>query len=149
MPSVGDNIDAYCLKCKLILAHVILFKVDGVVNRVKCKTCGAEHKYRPPVAAERKTVREKRPAERKSVSATKTAQLKQSESQAALQWDLKIRNRQPDAPVRDYAIHETYKVNDVIHHPKFGMGFVEKIISDKSMQVLFNDSIKLLAMNVT
>ena len=55
MLSVGENIDAYCLKCKLVLAHLILFKVDGVVNRVKCKTCGAEHKYRGTVPGAKKT----------------------------------------------------------------------------------------------
>jgi len=150
VPSVGDNIDAYCLKCKLLLAHVILFKVDGAVSRVKCKTCGAEHKYRPAPGIVKKAEKSERTTVRKAASPKKTdaAKPKLSDSQAALQWDLKIRNRQPDAPVRNYSMQETYKINDVINHPKFGVGFVEKILSDKSMSVLFADSVKLLAMNI-
>jgi len=148
--AVGDNIDAYCLKCKLLLAHVVLFKVNGAVSRVKCKTCGAEHKYRPVPGTTRKTEKSERTITRKAASPKKAAAAGSnlSDAQAALQWDLKIRNRQADAPVRDYSIKETYKVNEVINHPTFGMGFVEKILSDKSMSVLFNDSVKLLGMNI-
>jgi hypothetical protein len=150
VPSVGDNIDAYCLKCKLLLAHVILFKVDGAVSRVKCKTCGAEHKYRPAPGTVKKAEKGERTVTRKAASPKKAdaPKAKLSDAQVALQWDLKIRNRQPDAPVRNYSIQETYKINDVINHSKFGVGFVEKILSDKSMSVLFADSVKLLAMNI-
>lgn len=150
MKSVGDNIDAYCLKCKLLLAHVILFKVDGVVSRVKCKTCGAEHKYRPGGGATVKKERgervvAKKPAASKSASASKQML---SDAQAAQAWDLKIRNRKADAPVHAYSIYETYKTGDIINHPTFGLGFVEKILSDKSMSVLFSNSIKLLGMSI-
>jgi len=150
VPSVGDNIDAYCLKCKLLLAHVVLFKVNGVVNRVKCKTCGAEHKYRPTTGVAKKSDKSERTVAGKAASPKKAGVPKAapSESQAALQWDLKIRNRQPDAPAREYSIREIYTANDIINHPKFGVGFVEKILSDKSMSVLFCDSVKLLAMNI-
>lgn len=147
MPSVGDNIDAYCLKCKLLLVHVILFKVNGAVSRVKCKTCGAEHKYRGAAGPVKKSDNPKT-LPRKTAAAKKPVASKLSDGQIALQWDLKSRNRQPDAPIRAYAISETYRVNDVINHPTFGVGFVEKILSDKGMSVLFNDSVKLLAMNI-
>lgn len=148
MPSVGDNIDAYCLKCKLILAHVILFKVDGVVSRVKCKTCGAEHKYRPTTGTEKKN--ERTTVIRKAASPKKAdaAKVKLPDAEAALQWDLKIRNREPDAEVRAYSIHDVYRAQEIINHPTFGVGFVDKILSDKSMSVLFSDSVKLLGMNI-
>ncbi|MEE9911296.1 MAG: hypothetical protein K4571_06190 [Deltaproteobacteria bacterium] len=144
--SVGDNIDAYCLKCKMVLAHVILFKVDGVVNRVKCKTCGAEHKYRGVKAAVKKTeaaARSPRPA-----SSRKPAS-KAAANDAPLQWDLKSRNMPPQTPIKDYSIRENFKVNSVINHPVFGVGFVEKIVSDKSVSVLFHDAVRLMGMNIT
>jgi len=37
---------------------------------------------------------------------------------------------------------------DVIQHPTFGLGFVEKIRSETSMKVLFRDAVKLMAMNI-
>lgn len=147
MPSVGENIDAYCLKCKLLLAHVILFKVNGAVSRVKCKTCGAEHKYRGATSPAKKSDTSKS-LPRKTAATKKPVASKLSDGQIALQWDLKSRNRQPDGPMLNYSLKETYKVNDVINHPTFGVGFVEKILSDKGMLVLFNDSVKMLAMNI-
>ena len=89
MLSVGENIDAYCLKCKLVLAHLILFKVDGVVNRVQCKTCGAEHKYRETVPGAKKTAAVRTPG---AVRAKKQVAAKVTVNDAPLQWDLKNRN---------------------------------------------------------
>jgi hypothetical protein len=144
--SVGENIDAYCLKCKLVLAHLILFKVDGVVNRVKCKTCGAEHKYRGTMPGVKKKAAVRAPV---TVRAKKTVTAKVTVNDAPLQWDLKSRNMPPGTPIRSYSIKETFKVNHVINHPVFGVGFVEKVVSDKGISVLFHDSVRLMGMNVT
>lgn len=146
MDSVGENIDAYCLKCKLMLAHLVLFKVDGVVSRVKCKTCGAEHKYRGTLPAARKTAAARATG---VTRAKKPATAKVAVNEAPLQWVLKSRNMPEGTSMRNYSIKETYKVNDMLNHQKFGVGFVEKVASDKSIFVLFNDSVKLMAMNVT
>ncbi len=146
MLSVGDNIDAYCLKCKLVLAHLILFKVDGVVSRVKCKTCNAEHKYRGTVPGVKKKAAERTSG---AVRAKKPATSKAAVNEAPLQWDLKSRNMPPETPVRNYFIKDTFKANQVINHPVFGIGFVEKVVSDKSISVLFSDAVRLMGMNVT
>jgi len=143
--SVGENIDAYCLKCKLVLAHVILFKVDGAVNRVKCKTCGAEHKYRGTKPGVKKNAAVRTPG---AVRAKKPVAAKVKVNDAPLQWDLKSRNMRPETPIRDYSIKEIFRANTVINHPVFGVGFVEKVVSDKSISVLFNDSVRLMGMNV-
>lgn len=146
MTSVGGNIDAYCLKCKLVLAHVVMFKMDGVVSRVKCKTCGAEHKYRGTLPAVKKPAAVRTPG---MTRAKKPAAAKVAVNDAPMQWALKSRNMPPGTPMRNYSMRETFKVNDVINHPVFGVGFVEKVVSDKSIYVLFNDSVKLMSMNIT
>jgi hypothetical protein len=144
--SVGENIDAYCLKCKLVLTHLILFKVDEVVNRVKCKTCGAEHKYRGTVPAAKKVA---------AVSTSGAARVKKPATpkpvvnDAPLRWDLKSRNITPATSIRNYSIKDNFKVNHVINHPLFGVGFVEKVVTDKSIYVLFNGSVKLMGMNIS
>ena len=68
---------------------------------------------------------------------------------APQQWDLKSRNMPPETPIRNYSIKEIFKVNNVINHPVFGVGFVEKVVTDKSIYVLFNDSVRLMGMNVS
>ncbi|MBP7340900.1 MAG: hypothetical protein PHG54_14260 [Smithellaceae bacterium] len=148
MPSVGDSIDAYCLKCKLLLDHVVLFKVGGAVKRVQCRTCGTQHQYRPAAQADRKNTAEKKPAVRKTAAAKKADAAQALAGQAALAWDRKTRETPPDMPIRDYSLGEIYRLNDVIRHPIFGVGFVEKVVSDKSISVLFSDAVRLMGMHI-
>jgi hypothetical protein len=123
-----------------------MFKVDGVVNRVKCKTCGAEHKYRGtmPGVKNNTTVRSPGAAKVKKPMAAKV-----TVNDAPRQWDLKSRNMPPGTPIQDYSIKDTFKVNNIINHLEFGIGFVEKVASDKSIFVLFHDTVRLMGMNVS
>ncbi|HAU38724.1 MAG TPA: hypothetical protein DCX07_13540 [Phycisphaerales bacterium] len=130
----------------MVLAHVVLFKVNGQVNRVQCKTCGAEHKYRPPAGRETKTPRLASP--RKVAASKKPLADGKKVADLAIRWGEKSRTLSADAPVRNYSMKEVYRVGEVISHPTFGVGFVEKIASDKSFYALFCDSVKLLGMNV-
>ena len=46
--AVGSNVEAYCTKCKLVLAHTIVsLDAKGVKSkRVQCNTCDGEHNFR-------------------------------------------------------------------------------------------------------
>ena len=68
MSVIGENIDAYCLKCKLLVAHVIMLKVDGAVSKVKCNTCGAQHKYRPKMPAAKKSTVSRPPTLKETIA---------------------------------------------------------------------------------
>jgi hypothetical protein len=142
---VGKNIDAHCLKCKLVLAHIVLYEVRGIVSKVKCKTCGAEHKYRgvkPPAKKSGpavRTLKENRPIK---------AAASNINSQAPMQWVARHDHINSETPVKDYLMQGSYQANDVIRHPLFGLGFVERIVSDKRMDVLFQDAIKPMVMNI-
>jgi hypothetical protein len=56
---LGDIIDDYCSKCKLITNHSVVSIVEGVAAKVQCRTCYNEHKYRHGKAAARKKPSEK------------------------------------------------------------------------------------------
>lgn len=43
---LGDLIDDYCPRCRLLLNHAIASMVDGEVVKVICQTCLTEHPYR-------------------------------------------------------------------------------------------------------
>ncbi len=43
---LGDVIDDYCPRCKLLLNHAVASMVDGKVVKVVCQTCHSEHPYR-------------------------------------------------------------------------------------------------------
>jgi hypothetical protein len=51
--------------------------------------------------------------------------------------------------VPEYRITDTYKDGDLILHPQFGLGVVSKVVSPRKMEVVFDMSKKLMAMNMT
>jgi hypothetical protein len=50
--------------------------------------------------------------------------------------------------VPGYQISDTYREGDLVNHPSFGLGVVTKIISGRKMEVIYETSKKLMAMNV-
>ncbi|MBI5606633.1 MAG: hypothetical protein HY879_25155 [Deltaproteobacteria bacterium] len=130
---IGNDIEAYCTKCRLLLYHIILVDRDNVVSRVKCKTCGSEHNYRSAVPSPH-------PAKEKKVKSGLS-------NTTPAQWERMKNDLKPNIPIKIYRTHDTFRLKDVIQHHVFGLGFVGQIISDTRMEVLFSDSIKRMVMN--
>lgn len=42
---LGDIVDDYCSRCRLVMNHAVGSLVDGRIARVRCTTCQYEHKY--------------------------------------------------------------------------------------------------------
>jgi len=53
-PRLGDIIDDYCPRCKLLMNHRIQALLGEEVATVVCGTCGNEHKYRHGKGPKRK-----------------------------------------------------------------------------------------------
>ncbi len=51
--------------------------------------------------------------------------------------------------VPDYRISDTYREGALLIHPSFGLGVVTKVISPRKMEVIYENSKKLMAMNIT
>jgi hypothetical protein len=43
---LGDDIDDYCSHCKLSTTHSVVSMLGEEVQKVRCRTCNHEHKYR-------------------------------------------------------------------------------------------------------
>jgi ribosomal protein L44E len=43
---LGDDIDAYCSRCRRATDHAIVSLVDEAPRKVRCRTCSHEHSYR-------------------------------------------------------------------------------------------------------
>lgn len=50
--------------------------------------------------------------------------------------------------VPTYQVSDSYEEGALIIHPQFGFGVVSKLISPRKMEVIFENSKKLMAMNV-
>lgn len=44
--SLGDMIDDFCPRCRLILNHGVVAMVEEEVKKTRCLTCNNEHNYR-------------------------------------------------------------------------------------------------------
>jgi hypothetical protein len=54
-PRLGDVIDDYCPRCRLLMNHDVASLFEGAVAKVTCRTCHNTHDYRhAQVPAKRK-----------------------------------------------------------------------------------------------
>ena len=51
---LGDLIDDYCKRCRLLMNHYVVSMVNGEVIKVRCQTCHHEHDYLHGQAGEKK-----------------------------------------------------------------------------------------------
>ena len=131
---VAKTVATMCSKCKLELNHVVLVhNKDGIVEKVKCNTCGSEHKYRP----EKKTTGKKAPAKR----GTRKKKLDPAEIFGNLDEKFKDKNPVP------YNMSESFNEKDVIDHKVFGKGFITSLPTSQQIEVAFIDGTRTLACN--
>jgi len=129
---VAHDIITMCTKCRMELNHVVIsHNIEGLVNRVKCHTCGSEHKYR---TVKKVSAREK---------GTKKTAIKKADPGRDFQLLLE---RLIDKPSFPYKMSELYNNDDVIEHGIFGKGVVINTYSQK-MEVIFADGSRMLAMD--
>ncbi|MBM3301253.1 MAG: hypothetical protein FJY85_15030 [Deltaproteobacteria bacterium] len=129
---VAQNVFTMCTKCEMELNHVVVAHgAGGVVERVKCHTCGSEHKYRPD-----KKKATKKPS-KKSISP------KEVDSTKAFE---KLAEKFKEKKALPYSMSGSFKNDDVIDHKTFGTGIVTGASYDK-MEVAFSDGPRVLACN--
>lgn len=124
----GKEVLSYCGKCKLTLAHVIVnMKSATTIGKCQCKTCSAEHNYRNPDAVGKK----KSPRTVRKEVVPVQRNWKESVSGA-------------EGTLKAYSTDKTFKEGELIDHPSFGKGIVEKLLPGNKMHTLFEDGVKLL-----
>jgi hypothetical protein len=129
---VAQNVITMCTKCEMELNHVVIaHNAEGFVEKVKCQTCGTEHRYRPD---KKRTTRK---TSKKSISTQEVDLTKSFEKLAE-----KFKGKKP----LPYDMSAPFKNEDVIDHKTFGMGIVIDASSDK-MEVAFSDGPRILACN--
>ncbi len=51
---LGDVLDDYCTRCRLLTNHSVVAIVDDAVKKVRCRTCNHEHDYRQGQGGQKK-----------------------------------------------------------------------------------------------
>ena len=123
---VAGEVDAFCTRCKLTLAHTIVAMVGSKIARVRCNTCGGEHVFRTADLASRSTRSSPTPSRQRTVLSF-ADRLAQSNPAEATLYNPKL----------------TYVVDQLINHPTFGLGIVTALRQDK-IDVAFKAAAKTL-----
>jgi hypothetical protein len=120
----GSDIDAWCNKCKLVLAHIIIAINGAKVARVECKTCKAVHAFK---ATATKKAAPKKPGSR---AAGASKELGPAEYE-------KIMKGQDTSRAQRYRTAVNYAQGDVLDHTTFGIGVVLRLLTDAKIEVIF------------
>lgn len=146
---VGTEVDAYCTKCRLILNHVVVAMVGKRPKKVECLTCHSQHTYRAsepgsrakasspvasPVSKQEKELEKKR------------AKLKRLQEKEKELWKETLAKKDL-ALAKPYTMADSYEIEDLINHNRFGMGIVTHLITPQKMEVLFEDGYRCMVCN--
>jgi hypothetical protein len=134
--AVGSDVEAYCTKCRMVLAHAIVTLEGSKPRRVRCNTCNGEHNYRPdkPVA--------KAAAKKTTKGTTKKATTKKTRQS----WE-EVMQEASAKPHKKYNMSGSYGEGDWIEHATFGLGCVQSFVAPNKITVRFADSTRMLVCN--
>jgi len=126
----GDEVDAFCTKCGLELAHIIVAMDGAKIARVQCNTCKGHHAYRSQAP-------EPKAAKKPKTGGSRAANIAESD------YD-KVMHGRDLARAKSYRPANRYEEDDVLNHVTFGIGAVTKLLSDDKIEVVFRAGIKVL-----
>lgn len=155
----GDEVDAKCnvKTCKGVTLHIVL-AVDsaGRIARVECKRCHSQHSYiappAPATAGTKKAASSSDPNAPKPAKAPRASKATSAAALAAQQaellrertWEKMVSGKGP-TDFKPYRPTLSFEDSDLIHHAKFGDGYVQKILDRNKIEVMFRDGVRTLA----
>ena len=142
---VGGEVDSYCTKCKMVLAHTVLAVWAGQIKKCQCNTCGGQHAYRraepgAPSSSSSAPVKASRP---RSAAADKPKAVAAPEVSS---YD-ELMAGKDRASARPFNLKQKFAVGDLVSHPTFGMGVVAAARGLDKIDVAFPGTIKTLQHN--
>jgi len=141
----GDDVEAWCTRCRMNLNHRVIAMVGSAIKRVHCLTCGGDHKYYP-AKYESSGTRTARPV--KVPSPARTAKARETATaRAASEWKTIMDAMPSDCTPRLYRVSDSYRPSEFIEHPVLGTGRVTEILGAQRIQVIFQDGRKILICN--
>jgi hypothetical protein len=146
----GDDVEAWCTRCRRNLNHRIVAVLGTSIQKVQCLTCGGEHKYYPPKEVGPKSKKGKVKEAAKSGSSTRQSRssaVNKSAAKAESEWSTFMTEMAPGSTPLSYATSATYSRGEYIDHPVFGVGRVLNIVGVEKIEVIFKEGRKILIFN--
>jgi hypothetical protein len=155
---LGDDIDAYCKRCRLNLNASVTALNNGEVVQVFCRTCFTTQPYKPPVnvAEKRKKALERvlRMRDKKIKGEQKSAPenpddspVKEIPKKPENMWDEMMKDFD-FRKGKPYDASRNYQMKDFLLHKIHGVGIVVNLVDEKTIQVLFKNSLQNLPQSI-
>jgi len=136
LPPVAKSFYMFCKKCDVDRYHVVLAHTSSTTAKVECEVCHSKKSFSiPKEGSPRKTA--SRAASPGSVSSRQRSHTGEYEN--------RVQNFADKTSVA-YSMKNKFSENQKIQHPKFGVGFVQKVYTDK-VDVMFSDEVRTLMHN--
>ena len=134
LPAVASSFYCHCSKCGQDRYHKVLTHTNATTVRMKCEVCGktGNHNLEAKKASALKTKSPRAGGKASSVKA----------SQHASQYEA-FKNTMDSNRVIAYNMKISFKEEQVVQHPKFGLGLVRSVQGDK-IEVFFEDEVRFL-----
>lgn len=134
--TAGQEIDAFCTRCKIDNVHVIIAVWEGAVKKVQCRSCNHAHLYRRPHAGRERAgdARASKPPARRT---------RPPEPSPRDKWMQALSGRDLKA-ARPYSMKSTFDAGDLIQHSSFGAGLVSRLVAPNKIEVVFEEGTKVL-----
>lgn len=126
MLKVGGEVDSFCTRCDLVLAHTIHAMVGPRPVKVECNTCHVVHAFRAPARGPTP-----KPAKARAVRGP------------VISFDEILRTKNLAMAVK-YSPKTAFSIDQVIEHPVFGLGYVSTVLGGGKIQVTFRSDVKVL-----
>ena len=118
--------------------------VGSTIARVRCNTCGGDHVYRGQKGVKepgRAPATSSRTTSGTSAGTTTRSRATKAEKEI-ISFDQLLAERDTSNAI-PYGIRRTFKMNQVVSHPTFGLGFVSAVRGDK-VDITFRGEVKTL-----
>jgi hypothetical protein len=158
----ADEVVSYCTRCKLDLSHRIISMDGDKPHKVECQTCRSHHLYRRPTELpEDPRIARPRPtgvssgsgASRPATttrsgtgksSSSKAVAAAEAENQRERNWEKRVSGHAV-TDFKPYRISTVFDTNDLVHHAKFGDGYVVRVVDKAKIEIMFRDAMRTLA----
>ncbi len=138
LPPVAKSFFAFCKKCDADRYHTVLAHTNASTAKLKCEVCGSTKSYSLPKPA--------KPGAKTSAAVTQRRANTEANRKTAYQakYEVLVKNAGDDQ--KTYSTKLQFEIHEKVSHPKFGLGVVTGVYSDK-VEVFFSDETRFLVHN--
>ena len=141
---INEEIESFCSKCSDLVLHIITaLKNESTIKKVTCKTCKASHAYKATAPSAKSLEKKRKSSGRGSEGGRGPGSANNEEI-----WKKMMSGAGQANKAKNYSLDTNFKKGDIVKHPEFGDGLVERLIDRNKIQVVFKDQARLLMHNI-